>query len=93
MKSVMLVFKPMAAKAVTIKNLLAVFIMPDRAEGITPTLLRIASRRKPPINQGMILKRLTFLPSPEVFSSFCLMRVPTQANTNTVGMIAMVRVS
>ena len=41
----MLVPKPMAARAVTIKNLLVPLMIPDAAAGIQPMLFKIASSR------------------------------------------------
>ena len=90
----MLVPRPMAAKADTIRNLLAVFIMPETVAGIQPMLLMMASAKNPQMNHGMTLTMLTYFPSGvAACSSFCFIRVPTKAKTRTVGMMAMVRVS
>ena len=92
MKSSRLVFNPIAAKAVTIRNLLVCLIAEATAAGMAMALLRIAKARNPQINQGTIFTTFTFLPS-VCCSSFRLTRMPIQANTSTVGMMAMVRVS
>ena len=89
----MLVPKPIAASAVTIKNLLVPFRIPDAVAGIKPTLFKIANNKNPPINHGIIFIRFTFCPLLTAFNSFCFMRVPMYAKTKTVGMIAIVLVS
>ena len=89
----MLVPKPIAAKAVTIKNLLVLLIMLDATTGMQPTLFKIANNRKPPMNQGIIFTRFTFRPLFAAFNSFCFIRVPIYAKTKTVGIMAIVLVS
>ena len=54
------VFKPIAAKAQTIRNLLAVFVPDTTVAGIGNTLATIDIARKPRINQGNIFVMLKF---------------------------------
>ena len=52
------VFRPMAAKAQTIRNLLMRFVPDTTAAGIGNTLATTDIARKPRINQGKILEKL-----------------------------------
>ena len=54
------VFRPMAAKAQTIKNLLMLLVVDTTAEGMGKMLATIDIARKPRINQGNILAMLKF---------------------------------
>ena len=60
---------------------------------MTPKLLRNASTGKPQMNHGIIFTRFTLCPLPDSFSSFCFWRVPMNAKTKAVGIMAIVRVS
>jgi hypothetical protein len=58
----MLVPKPIAANAATIKNLLIPLMAPDTATGIQPTLFKIASNRLKQIDERLwhaVVDRLT----------------------------------
>ena len=53
LKSAMLVLRPIAARALTIKNLLALFIAPEIAWGMAPAVFMMAKRRKKQMNHGI----------------------------------------
>ena len=87
------VFRPIAAIANTMKNLLSSFIG-EKTEELTPKdkaiVVIIEARIKYKINIGKICFRLTVFPESDVCFSF---RVWTNARTSVIGMIASVRVS
>ena len=92
------VFKPIADKAQTMRNLLARFVAETRAAGIGNKLATMDIARKPRMNQGKILAMLKFALRSLPFwllemASFRLMRSWIKAKTTTVGMIASVLVS
>ena len=60
------VFRPMAARAHTIRNLLTVLVLATMAVGIETKLATTDMARKPRINQGKIflILKLAFSPSP-----------------------------
>ena len=95
--SLKLVFKPMAASAATIRNLLAVLAADETAGEINPTLLQTATARNPAINQGnreiKLILACTWPPEPLARASFLFMLTSMSANTITVGIMASVRVS
>ena len=86
------VFKPIAASAATIKNLLMLFSTAASAAGISLRLVSADIAKKPRMNQGKIERMRTFTPSPGC-CCFCFTCRPMAANTSTAGMIASVRVS
>ena len=92
------VFKPMAANAHTIRNLLALLVPDTTAAGIGNTLATIDIARNPRINQGNIFAMLKFAFSSLPFwlfarASLRLRRSCTKAKVITVGIIARVLVS
>ena len=85
----MLVFRPIAAIAMTIKNLLISFKGFVTAAGRWKTVVTTEASKKNSTKKGKIFFRLTFAPS-----ALCLSRrVRTNASTSVIGMIASVRVS
>ena len=92
------VFNPIAAKALTIRNLLTLFVPETTKEGIENTLVKTDIARNPRINQGNILEIFTFafnsFPSqPFAIPSFLFKRSCIKEKMITVGMIASVRVN
>ena len=80
------VLRPMAAIAITIKNLLAFFKKPVTAAGMGNTVVTTEARTKKRTNQGNIIFRLTFVPLPSALFSSRLVR--TKASTRVMGMMA-----
>ena len=92
------VFKPMAAKALTMRNLLTVFVPDTTAVGIENMLATIDIARKPRINQGNIfaILKFAFNARPSLLcarASFFFKRSCINAKVTTVGMMASVLVS
>ena len=92
------VFKPIAARAHTIKNLLVVFVPDTTAAGIVNTLATMDIARKPRINQGKILVILKFAFKSPAFpqvarASFLLSLSCINAKIITVGIMERVLVS
>ena len=84
----MLVFKPIAAIAITIKNLLNSLIGEVTTAGRLNTVVITEASTKNKIKNGKIFLKSTLVPE-ELFSFF----VRTNANTRVIGMIAKVRVN
>ena len=59
--SLKLVFKPMAAKADTMRNLLTSFMQMETDAGIIPKLFTAVKAKKPNINHGKIRVILNFV--------------------------------
>ena len=87
-----LVFKPIAARAATIKNLLTVFIAAVKAAGRRPMLVKPDITRKKTINQGKMDLMLTFADLLSAFCFFLIWRL-IAAKTRTAGMMERVLVS
>ena len=64
------VFRPIAARALTIRNLLAVFVPETVSAGISKMLATIDIATKPSINQGKIFLILKFAFNPSAFWLF-----------------------
>lgn len=86
------VFRPMAASAATIKNLLASLSIEAAFAGIRPRLVRPDMARKPRMNHGKILEMLTFAADAPACSFFLICRLIAE-NASTAGMMDSVRVS
>ena len=85
----MLVFRPMAAMAMMMKNLLSSLSGAVTAAGSWNRVVTTDASTKNSTKNGKIFFRLT-LPAPAVFLSF---RARTKASTSVMGMMARVRVS
>ena len=83
----MSVFSPMAAMAMTMKNLLASFKKLVTAAGMGSTVVMTEAIRNSSTNQGKILPMFTRAPP-----CFPSRRVRTRASTRVMGMMARVRV-
>ena len=87
------VFRPMAARAATIRNLLMVFNAAAVPAGIRPKEVSADMARKPKINHGKMDLMLTFTAVPSAACAFRFRCTLMAANARTAGMMARVRVS
>ena len=87
-----LVFRPMAARAATIRNLLMVFRPETSPAGRRPRLVSRDMARNARMNQGKMERMRTLTPLAWALSFFFRCRLMA-AKTRTAGMIASVRVS
>ena len=87
------VFRPMAARAATIRNLLMVFNAAAVPAGIRPKEVSADMARKPKINHGKMDLMLTFTAVPSAACAFRFRCTLMAANARTAGMMERVRVS
>ena len=92
------VFKPIAARAETMKNLLADLVCTSTGDGMVKMLATTDIATKATINQGKIFQRLKFAfnslsLSPLIFASLRLRARLIKAKIKTVGMMESVLVS
>ena len=88
-----LVFRPMAANAVTMRNLLISLSTEATEAGMKPRLFTPHRARKPRMNHGKTDFILTLTADGSPAASFFFTCMPMRAKISTVGIIASVRVS